>query len=132
MRRREKGFSLYELMIVTAVLGVVTAALAGVTHAVHRADRVSAAYVEDLTELRRAVAAVERDLRAASSIDDLRYALDGGVLKRDGEAVARRIATFELTQEGAVATARIGLLPRTEAATRKALVSTSVRLRGRR
>lgn len=130
--RREAGFCLYELMIVTAVLVTVTGALAGITHAVHRADRVSAAYVEDLTELRRAVVAIERDLRAARSIDDLRYALDGGALKRDGQIVARRIGMFELTQEGAVATARIGLLPRAEVATRSATVSTSVRLRGAR
>jgi prepilin-type N-terminal cleavage/methylation domain-containing protein len=132
MRRREAGFSLYELMIVTAVLGGVAAALAGITHAVHRADRASAAYVEDLTELRRAVAAVERDLRAAGSVADLRYALDAGMLRRDGQVVARRIGTFEVTQEGAVATARIGLLPRAEVATRSAVVSTSVRLRGLR
>lgn len=132
MRRDEAGFSLYELMIVTAVLGGLAAALAGITHAVHRADRASAAYVEDLTELRRAVTAVERDLRAAASVADLRYVLDTGLLRRDGQVVARRIGTFEVTQEGPVATARIGLLPRAEAATRSAIVTTSVRLRGHR
>ena len=130
--RREAGFSLYELMIVTAVMGVVAAAIAGVTHAVHRADRVSAAYAEDLAELRRAVVAVERDVRAAASVEELRYALDDGVLTRDGRPVARRIGSFELTREGAVVTARIALLPRVEAATRTAVVETSVRLRGTR
>jgi hypothetical protein len=115
-------------MIVTAVLGGLAATLAGITHAVHRAERVSAAYVEDLAGLRRAVALVERDLRAARSVEDLRYTLESGVLERDGAAVAR-IGAFEVTQEGAVATAWIGLLPRAEAATRPAVVTTSVRLR---
>lgn len=131
-RRREPGFSLYELMIVTAVLGGVAAALAGITHAVHRADRASAAYADDLAELRRAVTAVERDLRAARSIEDLRYALEDGVLRRGGAVVARRIGAFELTREGAVVTARIALSPRAEAATREAVIATSVRLRGAR
>lgn len=130
--RRDAGFSLYELMIVTAVFGLVAAAIAGLTHAVHRADRASAAYTEDLAELRRAVVAVERDLRAASSADDLKYALDGGVLKRDGRPVARRIGSFEVRQDGDVATARIALQPRVEAATRTAVIETSVRLRGAR
>jgi type II secretory pathway component PulJ len=130
--RRDAGFSLYELMIVTAVLVTVSGTLAGITHAVHRADRVSAAYAEDLAELRRAVVAVERDLRAAKTVADLRYTLGDGVLRRDGKVIARRIGTFEVTQEGAVVTARIGLLPRAEVATRDAVVSTTVRLRGAR
>lgn len=130
MRPCEKGFSLYELMIVVAVLVTLTATLAGIAHAVHRADRVSAAYVEDLAGLRRAVASVERDLRAARSLEDLRYVLDLDMLKRGETLVARRIGTFELLQEGEVVTARIGLLPRAEAPTRGAVVVTSVRLGG--
>jgi prepilin-type N-terminal cleavage/methylation domain-containing protein len=130
VRRREAGFSLYELMIAVAVLGVITAAVAGIAHAVHRADRVSAAYVEDLSGLRRAVVSVERDLRAARSLADLRYVLDVDALKRGEAVVARRIRTFELVQAGEVVTARIGLLPRAEAPTREAVVVTSVRLGG--
>jgi prepilin-type N-terminal cleavage/methylation domain-containing protein len=130
--RREAGFSLYELMIVVAVLGTVVGTIAGITHAVHRADRVSAAYVEDLAGLRRAVVSVERDLRAARSLADLQYVLDLDVLKRGEAVVARRIGTFEIVQDGEVVTARIGLLPRAEAATREAVVETSVRLGGRR
>lgn len=128
--RRAAGFSLYELMVVTALLVTVTATIAGITHAVHRADRVSAAYVEDLAGLRRAVATVERDLRAARSLDDLDYVLDLDMLLRGDEVIARRIGTFELMQEGGVVTARIGLLPRAEAPTRAALIVTSVRLGG--
>jgi hypothetical protein len=117
-------------MVVVGVLAAVMATLAGLAHALHRADRTSAAYVQDLEGLRRAVVSVEGDLRAARSVDELRYRLVGDALKRDGRIVARRIARFELTQEGALATARIGLLPRTEAATRAAVVTTRVRMRG--
>jgi prepilin-type N-terminal cleavage/methylation domain-containing protein len=131
-RRREAGFSLYELMIVTAVMGGVAAAIAGVTHAVHKADRASAAYAQDLAELRRAVVAVERDLRAAASFEELRYGLDGGVLTREGRVVARRIGGFRLEREGPLVTARIELLPRAEVPTRTAEVATTVRLRGTR
>jgi len=130
--RRDAGFSLYELMIVVAVLGVMTGAIAGLTHAVHRADRVSAAYVEDLAGLRRAVTSVERDLRAARSVKDLDYVLDLDMLKRGETILARRIGTFELVQDGDVVTATIGLLPRADAPTREAVVVTSVRLGGKR
>jgi hypothetical protein len=130
--RRQAGFSLYELMIVTALLVTVTGTIAGITHAVHRADRVSAAYVEDLAGLRRAVATVERDLRVARSLSDLHYVLDLDMLKRGDDVVARRIGTFELKEEDGIATARIGLLPRAEAPTRAATIVTSVRLGGSR
>lgn len=130
--RREAGYSFYELMVVTALLVTVTGTIAGITHAVHKADRVSAAYVEDLAGLRRAVAAVERDLREARSVEDLDYVLDLDMLKRGDIVLARRIGTFELTQDGAVVTARIGLVPRAESPTREAVVVTSVRLGGMR
>jgi type II secretory pathway component PulJ len=128
--RREAGFSLQELMIVTGVLVSVMAAVGGLAHALHRADRVSAAYAEDLAGLRRAVTSVEHDLREARSVAELAYELDGDLLRRDGRVVARRIALFEVLAEGRVATARIGLRPRAEAATRAAVVTTCVRLRG--
>ena len=127
--RRQAGFSLQELMIVTAVLALVATTVAALTGSLHRTDRVTAAYVEDLAGLRRAVVAVERDLREARSVDELRYELDGDVLRRDGKVVARRIGLFEVEQEQGVATARVGLRPRAEAATREAVVTTSVRLR---
>jgi len=130
--RRTAGFSLYELMVVTTVLVTMTGTIAGITHAVHRADRVSAAYVEDLAGLRRAVNSVERDLRAARSLEDLHYILDLDMLKRGEVVIASRIGTFDLTREGEVVTARIGLLPRAEQATRAAVVTTSVRLGGPR
>lgn len=126
--RRAAGFTLQEIMIVTTLLGLVAATVAGLASGLHRADRVTAAYVEDLAGLRRAVAAVERDLRAARSHRELRYELADGVLWRDGEVVARRIGRFEVTEAGGVATARIGLLPRAEVATREAVIATSVRL----
>ena len=58
--KRQAGYSLAELMIVTTVLVGVTGTLAAVGHSLHRTDRVSAAYVDDITDLRRAVRMVER------------------------------------------------------------------------
>lgn len=127
--RRAAGFTLQEVMIVTTLLGLVAGTVAALTGGLHRADRVTAAYVEDLAGLRRAVVAVERDLRGARSIADLRYELADDVLWRDRVVLARRIARFEVTEENGVATARVGLLPRAEAATREAVIMTSVRLR---
>jgi len=129
--RRVAGFSLQEVMIVTTLLGLVSATVAGLAAGLHRTDRVTAAYVEDLAGLRRAVAAVERDLREAQSIAELHYELADDMLWRDGVVMARRIGRFEVTEEHGVATARIGLLPRAEAATREAVITTSVRLRSK-
>jgi hypothetical protein len=117
-------------MVVVAVLVTVVATVGGLAQALHRADRVSAAYAEDLAGLRRAVTSVERDLRAARSVGELAYELDGDMLRREGRVVARRIALFEVAEENGVATARIGLRARAEAATRAAVVTTSVRMRG--
>jgi len=127
--KRVAGFTLQEVMIVTTLLGLVSATVAGLAAGLHRTDRVTAAYVEDLAGLRRAVAAVERDLREARSIAELRYELADDVLWRDRVVLARRIARFDVTEENGVATARVGLLPRAEAATREAVITTSVRLR---
>lgn len=130
-----KGFSLLELMIVTAVIALVAAGLGGVASTLHRTDRVTAAYVEDLAQLRRAVRAVERDLRASREVvyhrvDDVFYRLDDGRLLRDREVVARRIGLFEMTREGDLVTVRIGLQPRAHApAMRRPVVTTRVRLR---
>lgn len=130
-----KGFSLLELMIVTAVIALVAASLGGVASALHRTDRVTAAYVEDLAQLRRAVRAVERDLRASREVvyhrvDRAYYRLEDGRLLRDRQVVARNIGLFEMTREGNLVTVRLGLEPRAHVpAARRPVLTTRVRLR---
>jgi prepilin-type N-terminal cleavage/methylation domain-containing protein len=130
-----RGFSLIELMIVTAVLAVVTASLGGIASVLHRTDRQTAAYVEDLGELRRALHSLERDLRGAREvfyhrIDDVYYRLDGDRLLRDDAVVARNVALFEMSREGEIVTVRLGLRARAHVpAMRRPVVTTRVRPR---
>jgi prepilin-type N-terminal cleavage/methylation domain-containing protein len=130
-----RGFSLLELMVVTAVIALIATSLGGVASALHRTDRVTAAYVEDLGQLRRGLRALERDLRASREVlhhrvNDALYRLDGGRLLRDDQVVARNIGLFEMTREGDLVTVRLGLLPRAHVpAMRRPVVTTCVRLR---
>ena len=130
-----RGFSLLELMFVTAVIAMIAASLGGVASALHRTDRVTAAYVEDLAQLRGAVRAVERDLRASREViyhrvDNAFYRLDRGRLLRDDKVIARRIGLFEMTREGDLVTVRLGLAARAHVpAMRRPVVTTCVRLR---
>jgi len=126
---RERGFTFYELMVVTVVMGMLAASTAGLAAALHRSERTAAAYVDDVTGLRRAVRALEDDLRAASSVAGLPYELADGTLRRDGEVLARNIAVFEVAQEGRLARVRLGLGPRRGGASaRRAVVELAVRL----
>ena len=130
-----RGFSLLELMIVTAVIALIAASLGGVASALHRTDRVTAAYVEDLGQLRGGLRAIERDLRASREViyhrvDDVYYRLDRGRLLRDDRVVARNIGLFEMKREGDLVTVRLGLQSRAHVpAMRRPVVTSCVRLR---
>jgi len=134
--RREAGFSLAELMIVTVLLVIVTGTLAAVARTIHLTDRQSAAYVDDLDGLRRAMRALERDLRAARHaneifVDDTSWTHVNGNLWRNQALVARRVETFEIRVERGVATVRLALAPRADVpAARRPVLETRVRLRG--
>lgn len=133
-----RGFTLMELMMVTAILAVVAASMGGIASVLHRTDRQTAAYVEDLGELRRAVRTVERDLYAAREIgyyrvDGVVYRRAGTDLLRDGKVVARNIALFEFDQEDGIVTVRVGLAQRAHVPGRpRPVVTTRVRPRNLR
>ena len=121
-----------------AALGVLTVAalaIGGVTEGIRREDRISAAYTRDVRGLRRALQAVEADLREAQTIsghtiDGAAYRLDGDRLLRDGHELARNIAHFSIEREGELATVRIVLRRRSDRPSRRDGVITScVRLR---
>ena len=128
--RRAAGFTLYEVMVVTAVLGLVISTAAGLAYGLQRSDRFTAAYVSDVNGLRRAVRLVESDLRRARALDELDYALEGSDLKRRGRIVARNIARFEVEREGRLVTVTIALGARADVPpSRRPAVTTRVYLR---
>lgn len=145
MTRRRAGHTLVEL---TASLGAATvlvgAAVAVVLHA--ERDRVFvAALAEDARGLRRAAAAIERDVRTARVVrvsgdgldaDEVAWRLVGDTLRRGDEVLARRVAEFRAETADAVAPSRDGavrvrieLAPLTPGAARRAGVTTTTRPR---
>jgi len=121
-----RGFTLMELMMVTAIVGAVTGISSGVIVTLHGSERHTRAYIDDVNGLRRAVRAVEADLRAGRS-DTCQ--LDDGVLRRGDEVLARRVELFEVVRDGDLWVARIGLAKRNETGVRQPVVTVRVRPR---
>lgn len=114
---RERGFTLFELMIVVAIAAVSGGAMAALGLSMHRTEQETGAYVRDLDGLRRAVRTIERDLRAASQVDGgavggAAYRLEGGTLLREGRVLARNVASFALARDGRLVTATLELAAR--------------------
>ena len=128
--RRAAGFTLLELMIVVVLTVTVSGAVLFVVKSLQDGERLSAAYTQDLNGLRRAVRAVENDLRHAKQVSDLDWHLEEGRLRRGKQVVAHNIATFDLKPEGDRVQVRIALGPRTSPAHRNAAaVDFTVRMR---
>lgn len=116
-----------ELGIVLVLFAVVTGISSGVIFTLHNSERRTRAYTDDVSELRRAVRAVEAELRANRG--DTCH-LDAGVLRRGDRVLARRISRFEVKREGPLWVARIGLQSRSETgAKRKPVITLRVRPR---
>lgn len=101
-----RGYTLVELLIASAMIGVVVSVAGGVGASLHGADKHTDAYVADLDGLRRAVRTIERDIHAGRGLAD--YRLEDGVLLRGGRVLARNIATFERERDGELVTVRLG------------------------
>lgn len=131
--RRARGFTILELMIVVSMLTVVGATFLGAATTIHREERHSAAYAQDLAGLRRAVQLVEHDLRDAGTTQDVDYRLEDGVLRRGDTPIARNIALFDVSAASdGLARVRIGLAPRSDAPNRReATLDLVVRMRGK-
>ena len=121
-----RGFTLMELMMVTVMMSAVTAISSGVIVTLHSSEKRTRAYVDDVNALRRAVRAVEADLRAGRS-DTCK--LEDGVLRRGDVVLARRVETFDVRRDGGVFIARIGLATRAETGARQPVVTLRVRPR---
>ena len=121
-----RGFTLMELMMVTVMVSAVSAISSGVIVTLHSSEKRTRAYVDDVNGLRRAVRAVEADLRAGLT-DTCRVA--DGVLRRGDVILARRVETFEVRRDGDLLIARIGLATRAETGARRPVVTLKVRPR---
>jgi len=113
---------------IAVVLAAGVALISGGTIVTLRtSERRTRAYTEDITGPRRAVRAIEADLRANRS-DTCR--LVDGELRRGDVVLARRIGRFEIHREGDVWVARIGMEPRAVTGqARKPVVTVRVRPR---
>jgi hypothetical protein len=140
--RRDRGFTLLELigsLALVATTGLVSAAL--VLDA-HRTRDLGDAYANDVTETRRALDAIERDLRGARDVTidgthlvvatgegDVTWDLDGKSLRRGEVVMSRNVAAFETKRDGDRVDVTLVLGARSEHSRSKASVATSVYLR---
>ena len=137
--RRERGLTMIETMTAVALLGGLCIAVGGLALDAKRTSDLGAAYALDVSETRRALGAVEDDLRAASEVRiepaklfvsrdgaDVRWMLEGTSLRRDGVVLARNVATFDATQDGACVRVAVALGRRSPDARRTARVETVV------
>ena len=122
-----RGFTLIELGIVVVLVAAIAVISGGMVVTLRTSERRTRAYADDITGLRRAVRAIETDLRANRS--DTCRLVDGELLRGD-VVLARRIGRFEIHREGDVWVARIGMKPRRESGqARKPVVTVRVRPR---
>ena len=125
-----RGFTLIELCIVTLIATAVFGTSAAMITTLHRSEQRTGAYTREVSDLRRAIRALERDLRALdTAVSRANYRLDGDRLYRGDVLLARRISAFEIEQQGALRVARVELMPR--AGGRRPVVVLRVRPRGR-
>ena len=140
---------LIELMALLALSNVI--AVTAWTLALHliQSDRQVAAYGNDLLGARRSLRAIERDLRAASSVTTdgsetrivtesftVRWKLEAGTLWRGSPQGRRRIASridaLDVRADGKLVRVALELAARTRVAPRReAVFATMVHMRGR-
>lgn len=130
MRDRERGTSILEIKIVLVIFTMTLLAAYSAYQSQRRCDRLVDGYAGDVLGCRRALEAVEPDLREATGVfadvaDAVRiettrgiaeYRLRDGVLTRSTEGdvrvVARNIGAFEVVPEGVGFRVRLGPGPR--------------------
>ncbi len=117
--RRERGWTLIELMVVVTLITATGGTVLGVASHVRGEERHSAACANDLQDLRQAVRVLERDLRESSVPPALDWHLEDGALRRGARTYARNVARFDVSWKGDVASVHVALGPRTDAPSRR-------------
>jgi type II secretory pathway pseudopilin PulG len=143
--RREAGFTFLEVIASLALIAGVSVVVGGLAVGAERSRGLGAAYALDVADARRALDAVERDLRAAHDVrvdgstivastdaGDVAWSLDKTALRRDGVVLARNVAAFAARRDGDVVDVTITLGRRSPDAKKTASVATSVRMRAPR
>jgi prepilin-type N-terminal cleavage/methylation domain-containing protein len=130
MRRRSRGFTLPELMATLAAAGAFGAAITSVSLRIGEEGKLAVGRQADLDGLRKAARLLEADLRTNLSPEALGWSLDGDVLSRGTEVVARSVATFRTRLEHDVWHVWLAVKPRaTEGPRREATIEWFVRVR---
>jgi len=141
--RRQRGFTLLELMGSLALIGAVSVVAGGFAFHAKETTELGSLYAGDVAETRRALDAVERDLRGARGVrpganslvvvtdaGDVAWKLDGHSLLRGDAVLARNVANFRAERRGAACVdVTIELGHRAPHAARTARVATTVFLR---
>lgn len=122
-----RGFTLIEITVVLLLVAGVAGISSGMIWTLRESERRTREYTEDIHGLRRAVRAIETDLRADRG-DTCR--LIDGTLMRGERVLARRIGRFEIERKDGLWIASIGLMPRKESGrARRPVITLRVRPR---
>ena len=105
--RRERGFTLYELLVTMTVIGAASMSCLSAANGIHREDAASRAYCADVRGMRHVVRQLRTDLRNAATVEDLDWRREGDRLFRGQREIARNVRAFEVTEDGAWASVRV-------------------------
>jgi len=93
----ERGFTIYELMVVIVLSSTVGLAIADSASRLRTENDISRAYTQDVGGMRRVTRMLRADLRNAGSIEDLTWRHDADRLYRGDREMARNVKGFAIT-----------------------------------
>jgi hypothetical protein len=144
--RAQRGWTLVELTTSLALTSVIAVLVGGLMLGAEKARDLGGAYAQDVAESRRALDAIERDVRGARDVrtaggtlvvtaadEHVSYAVAGRALTRttrgEERTLARNVAALRASRDGALVTVTLEFGRRDPNAARAAAVSTSARMR---
>ena len=109
--RRDRGFTLNEVMVALVVIGSTCATTVAVGEAIRSEQRQADASARDLRAASRVLDLASEDVRAGR-YEDARWTLMKGVLSRGDEVVARGVRSFDAKSDGGTTRISIAIGPR--------------------